>query len=407
MKFPLGLTCLLLAAATALLTLAAPLISESLWPVVAGSASSQSLDPFVLLLAVTAFLILLVASRRIQDRSMSKQYARTLQEVSTLARHVSGRTVLPEPLREQGDEVSRQAAHDLNGMLETLGHRHQAQRQEIDRRRRNELELGQRLVDMEQSLAQTRLFLDAASVAAAEEKDASTQMKQRFLAIVSHELLTPMNGILGLTELALDGNLPDEEREMVGLARGSALHLLELIQQILLLTSLEADKQALGEAPHVTGELLGGIVRSLEVDATDQGLSLAYLPAPDLPPLMHADKDQLTRLLRNLIGNAIKHAGSGEITVRAGPLPGKDTHLHIQVDDSDSGIPVEKQALLFTPFSQADDSLTRQRGGLGIGLAVAAKLVERMGGTLKIDSEPGKGCHVDIQLPLRASAALS
>jgi signal transduction histidine kinase len=224
-------------------------------------------------------------------------------------------------------------------------------------------------------------------------------LRAQTLSIMSHELLTPMNSILGATELALDLDLPDEARELIALANGSALDLLNTIQDVLLLSKIVSGGVPLFPDPISPSKLIAAIWPDLLGNARAKHLTLKLDLAANLPASIEVDIDQMRRVLLILIGNAIKFTEQGGVTIRVEPQDPIEGGLHICIADTGIGIAPEKLDSIFAPFIQADSGLARNYSGLGIGLAIASRLVDLMGGELVVDSELGKGSHFHVYLP--------
>lgn len=246
---------------------------------------------------------------------------------------------------------------------------------------------------------------EASLRAAMQRAQAAVEARSRFLANISHEVRTPINGMMGLTDLVLASPLAPQQREWLTLARGSAQGLLEILNDVLDLSKIEAGAMGLEHTAFDLHALLVEACRPMALRAHSKALAFSVVIAPELPESTMGDPTRLRQVIGNLVGNAVKFTQAGAVTVRAGVRDGADgRHYRVAVEDTGPGIAQEKQEQVFEPFVQADESTTRRFGGTGLGLAICRQLVSLMGGRIALDSSPGRGSRFTVELPLETVA---
>jgi signal transduction histidine kinase/CheY-like chemotaxis protein len=220
----------------------------------------------------------------------------------------------------------------------------------------------------------------------------AARVKSEFLAMMSHEIRTPLNAVIGMATLLADGELLEGQRESIEVIRVSAEALLAVVNDVLDLSKLEAEKLEIDAAPVDVARCVEEALDQVAGPARAKGIELGYEVANDVPPIVESDGPRLRQILVNLVGNGVKFTPSGSVTVHARARAiGERTELTFEVRDTGIGIDEARRDRLFRPFSQVDASTTREFGGTGLGLAISKKLCELLGGRIEVESAPGQG----------------
>jgi len=322
----------------------------------------------VLLLVIV--LLVSAAIARFATRLLARPLARLQNGIGSVE---NGR-LEPIEVSQTGDEIQF-LGESFNRMIAALA---ASEKQIQENRELLEKRIKERTSQLEQAMRAAQKANEA---------------KSEFLANVSHDLRTPMNGVLGMLDIALDHELAPEVRDQLQTANRCARSLLLLLNDLLDMSKIEAGRMTLEKIPFDVRTLLEDCVKSHQPKAAENHVELRFEVSPEVPEQIAGDPLRIRQILWNLIGNAVKFTEDGAVTVRIGHRPAREgrSMLEITVQDTGTGIPADKLLSIFEKFTQADGSVTRRFGGTGLGLAITKKLVELHHGELRVESQLGHG----------------
>lgn len=280
----------------------------------------------------------------------------------------------------------------------------------LDQIERQDSELKQHREHLEEQVAARTAELRRVNEELRRAKEAAeeaSRLKSQFLANMSHDLRTPMNGVIGMTALALSTELNDEQRDYLTTVQNAAESLLCLLNDILDFSKIEAGKLTLEAIPFDLREVVEQTIKSLHVEAARKELALNWRVDPEIPARLVGDPVRFRQILTNLVSNAVKFTERGrvDVAVELEAASGGEFTVRVAVRDTGIGIPPDKLETIFQPFTQADGSTTRRFGGTGLGLSISSRLAELMGGRIWVESEVGKGSTFWVTLCFAAAPA--
>lgn len=294
------------------------------------------------------------------------------------------------------DELG-QLADGFNEML------NQIQRQDSElRSHREQLEENVRSRTRELSAANQNLQQTVEELRLARDKaEAANQAKMQFLANISHEIRTPMNGFLGIAEILNHSPLSKRQRQLLQALQQSGADLMVIINDLLDFSRLEAGKFSLHITTFNLHQLIDNCITMFGPQARSKALELTSIVHPDVPAMVQSDPDRIRQILINLIGNALKFTNVGSVILRASLAEEESNqgHLVLSIKDTGIGIPAAALKKIFSPFTQADETMTRTHGGTGLGLTIAHQLVSLLEGTISVRSVEGQGAEFTVRIP--------
>ncbi|HHM02387.1 MAG TPA: response regulator [Caldithrix abyssi] len=242
-----------------------------------------------------------------------------------------------------------------------------------------------------------------------EEAVNANNAKSLYLSTMSHEIRTPLNGVLAMTDLLMETDLSFEQRDYLGIIQASGKDLLSVISDILDFSRLESNQLELMEMNFSLKQLLEKVLENFEDEARDKGIQLMYYSEPEVPEYITGDPKRLSQILMNLLSNALKFTRDGEIFIRTSIQSGENDNNEIlfAVSDTGMGIPEDRLDSLFQPFKQIRNSIEKRFEGTGLGLALSARLVELMSGSIWVESEINKGSTFYFSIPLRTDGQMA